>query len=342
LRELQVLGVEVSIFEEEDSWSATRLVQEHGVGALENFPTHYPDLRPRKYSIRTDLEAIIATHDVVVVHEWTPHWLVERLANLRSRYGSCRLLFHDTHHRIISGPETLPLSALEDFDAVIAFGEVLADAYRSNGFRAFVLHEAADLVHFKPHKSPRREGFVWIGNWGDDERSQEISDYLVKPAHQIRASLDLYGVRYPDAAITFLQKHGAEYRGWCANADAPKIYSYYCATIHIPRNFYVDHLPGIPTIRVFEALACGIPLLCSPWDDAEYLFRPGRDYLVANSPKQMTCLMRDVMQDGALRQSLIENGLYQIHARHSCWHRAHELIAIIDQMNAPALQEQLS
>jgi spore maturation protein CgeB len=40
-------------------------------------------------------------------------------------------------------------------------------------------------------------------------------------------------------------------------------------------------LPGIPTIRVFEALACGIPLVSAPWDDAEGLFRPGEDFLVA-------------------------------------------------------------
>jgi spore maturation protein CgeB len=40
-------------------------------------------------------------------------------------------------------------------------------------------------------------------------------------------------------------------------------------------------LPGIPTIRVFEALACGIPLVSAPWDDSEHLFRPGEDFLVA-------------------------------------------------------------
>ena len=51
--------------------------------------------------------------------------------------------------------------------------------------------------------------------------------------------------------------------------------------MHVPRRFYVTHLPGIPTIRVFEALACGIPLISAPWDDAEGLFTPGEDFLVA-------------------------------------------------------------
>ena len=37
-------------------------------------------------------------------------------------------------------------------------------------------------------------------------------------------------------------------------------------------------LPGIPTIRPFEALACGIPLVSAPWHDAEHLFRDGLDF----------------------------------------------------------------
>jgi hypothetical protein len=52
--------------------------------------------------------------------------------------------------------------------------------------------------------------------------------------------------------------------------------------VHVPRRFYVQRLPGIPTIRVFEALACGIPLVCSPWDGLRGACSPrAEDYLVA-------------------------------------------------------------
>ena len=58
-------------------------------------------------------------------------------------------------------------------------------------------------------------------------------------------------------------------------------------TVHVPRRPYVTALPGIPTIRVFEALACGIPLVCSPWHDEEGLF--GReDFLIARDGDAMT------------------------------------------------------
>ena len=66
------------------------------------------------------------------------------------------------------------------------------------------------------------------------------------------------------------------------------------ATVHVPRRYYATILPGIPTIRVFEALACGIPLVSAPWDDAEQLFRPGEDYLVAADGAEMTAHLRSV------------------------------------------------
>ncbi|MFX9521798.1 glycosyltransferase, partial [Acinetobacter baumannii] len=74
---------------------------------------------------------------------------------------------------------------------------------------------------------------------------------------------------------------GVAYKGWLPNARAPEIFARHRVTVHVPRRFYVDMLPGIPTIRVFEALACGIPLVSAPWSDAEGLFRPGRDFLFA-------------------------------------------------------------
>ena len=108
--------------------------------------------------------------------------------------------------------------------------------------------------------------------------------------------------------------------------------------MHVPRRFYVETLPGIPTIRVFEALACGIPLVSAPWSDSENLFRAGTDFLMARDPAEMEAQLRAVRDDADLRASLVRHGLETIRARHTCAHRVDELLAIVAGLGAaPAL-----
>jgi spore maturation protein CgeB len=117
------------------------------------------------------------------------------------------------------------------------------------------------------------------------------------------------------------------------------VFSRHRVTIHVPRRPYARALPGIPTIRVFEALACGIPLVSAPWDDVEQLFTPGADFLVAADGGAMRRLLRDVIHDDALARALAAHGLATIRARHSCAHRVDELLALAGDL-APALLKQ--
>ncbi|MBE7220468.1 MAG: glycosyltransferase family 1 protein, partial [Caulobacteraceae bacterium] len=108
---------------------------------------------------------------------------------------------------------------------------------------------------------------------------------------------------------------------------------------HVPRRFYVELLPGIPTIRVFEALACGIPLVSAPWDDAENLFTVGEDFLMARSGAEMERHIAALRDDAGLRAQLVAQGLATIQARHTCAHRAEELLTIAASLRAPATLE---
>ena len=139
-------------------------------------------------------------------------------------------------------------------------------------------------------------------------------------------------MRYPDHARDTLGRYGARYRGWLPNAKAPEVFARHLATVHVPRRFYVEMLPGIPTIRVFEALACGIPLVSAPWRDTEGLFRIGQDFLMARDEAEMERHLRAIRDDADLRQSLVQSGLETIRARHSCAHRVDELLAIVQKL----------
>jgi spore maturation protein CgeB len=227
---------------------------------------------------------------------------------------------------------------LDAYDGVLAFGATLARVYERWGWkdRVFVWHEAADVRRFHPPvQEGAREGLAWIGNWGDDERSEELVEFLLKPAHDTQLPLDIYGVRYPEEAKRKLQQYGARYHGWLANAAAPEVFARHLATVHVPRRFYTQLLPGIPTIRVFEALACGIPLVSAPWEDSENLFRVGEDFLMVRDAAEMSRALADLKNDPALRTSLVRSGLQTILARHTCAHRVEEVLTITQHLRAP-------
>jgi len=332
LREFSLRGDDVHAMEPAQGWSLANLTEDHGKAGLEPFLAAYPELSPTRYSDFTACEAAVADADVVIVHEWNEPALVAGLGRLRRQGARFTLLFHDTHHRAVSDPEAIRAFDLDGYDGILAFGEALSDVYRRWGWgaRVWTWHEAADTRHFRPPaQEARRDGLVWIGNWGDGERSEEIETMLLRPAREAGLPLDIHGVRYPTEALARLREYGVKFRGWLPNAAVPVTFSRHLATVHVPRRFYATMLPGIPTIRVFESLACGIPLACAPWDDTEGLFNPGADYLVARDGATMTAHLRALHEDAGLRRSLATHGLATIRARHSCAHRMEELLGIL-------------
>ncbi|HEV7275208.1 MAG TPA: glycosyltransferase [Devosiaceae bacterium] len=332
MRDLLRRGHEALALEPEDGWSRQNLLSEQGTAALTRFESDFPGLRSIVYDASFDHEAQLAAADVVIVHEWTDPDLVARVGRARRDGGSFTLLFHDTHHRAISAAEDIAGLTLGDYDAILAFGETLRQRYLKSGWgdSVFTWHEAADDGLFRPlPEIPHERDLVWIGNWGDDERSAEIQQFLVEPSRNLGLSATVHGVRYPEPALAALAAAGIDYRGWLPNAEVPKAFARHRITMHIPRRPYVEALPGIPTIRMFEALACGIPLISAPWDDAENLFRPGTDFLFARDGTEMTRLLREVLADEQLAATLATAGRETITARHTCRHRVDELLDIL-------------
>jgi spore maturation protein CgeB len=327
--ELLDRGHDVRVYEPHDGWSRRNLLQAHGEAPLQAVRDS------RQYDLATlDLDEALDRADLVIVHEWSDPRLVANVGERRRR-GGFRLLFHDTHHRAVSSPDQMARYDLRDYDGVLAFGGVIRDLYLERGWaqRAWTWHEAADTRVFRPHAGVEPDqDLVWIGNWGDDERTRELGDFLLRPARKLRLDGCIHGVRYPLRARAGIRLAGLRYCGWLPNHVAPEAFARHRVTVHVPRRPYVQRLPGIPTIRVFEALACGIPLVCSPWDDAEHLFRPGQDYLLAREGREMVGQLRAILSEPDLAQSLARSGLETIRARHTCSHRVDELMAIAAEL----------
>ncbi len=322
---------DVTVYEPVDGWSRANLVAEHGAGAVDEVQAAFPGLHSSTFDPRQrDLAAMTEGAELVVVHEWNDPELVAELGSRRAG-GGYRLLFHDTHHRAVSKPEEMARYDLTHYDGVLAFGRVIRDIYLDRGWaeRAWTWHEAADTRTFHPIDGVENRGdLVWIGNWGDGERSAELQEFLIGPVERLAIRADVHGVRYPDVAKRALADAGIRYRGWLANHRVPAAFAAHRVTVHIPRRPYVDALPGIPTIRPFEAMACGIPLVCAPWDDVEGLFSPGEDYLVAADGAEMARHIDDVLNDPELAASLGEHGRRTILDGHTCAHRVDELLDV--------------
>jgi spore maturation protein CgeB len=336
-RELITFGHEVILYEPADGWSRTNALADGGDAALAEAAQLVPGLILRTYkSANLDFDAALDHADVVIAHEWTDRAVIAAL-NRRRRAGRFLLLFHDTHHRAVTKPQDIDDLPLGNFDGVLAFGAVLREIYAKGGWggRAFTWHEAADVALFHPQPATSVSDLIWIGNWGDDERAAELHRFLLKPVAALGITARVHGVRYPAEAQALLQSHGLAYKGWLPNHRAPAAYGRARVTVHIPRRPYVEALPGIPTIRVFEALACGIPLICSPWQDEENLFAP-ESFATARNSKEMAAALKNVLNDRALADAYSRQGLSAIRDRHTCAHRVEELMDVLCRLGAPA------
>ncbi len=334
--ELQERGHHVFIYEPRNGWSLQNLVAEHGSGPVAEFENAYPTLRSRFYDPETlDLDKALSGMDLVIVHEWNDHALVRRIGAHRRKSSHYQLLFHDTHHRSLTDSKGIQDYHLDDYDGVLAFGRVVRDRYlhRRWAKRAWIWHEAADTRLFHPHPEVAPdEDLVWVGNWGDEERSAQLHEFLFEPVKRLGLHAQIYGVRYPQHAQAALAAAGIRYNGWTPNYRVPLVFARFKLTVHIPRQPYVKALPGIPTIRIFEALACGIPMICSPWHDVEGLFNPGKDYLMVNNGDEMVAQMRFLLNEPAAAQELAAHGLRTLRAAHTCAHRAEELLQICEEL----------
>jgi spore maturation protein CgeB len=339
-RELINLGHHVRCYEEAHSWSMTNLLQEgtdRVADAFRNFRIFFPTLDVRffrKDGFLSYAEQELRHTDLVIIHEWNDPAVVSAILSLKQKLGF-RALFHDTHHRAYTNPQEISRLPLGVFDGVLAFGEAIRRIYREafDIDRVWTFQEAADTAHFRPLPEGKDTDVVWIGNWGDEERTRELEEFLLLPAAELPDQrIVVHGVRYPLAAQKRLHEAGIQYRGYLPNLEAPKTYARSFLTLHIPRKFYSNGLSGVPTIRVFEALACGAPLLCSPWFDTEGLFRAGQDYLCVPDGRSMEAEIRHLLADDAARLQLARNGLQTLQSRHTCRHRALELMDICEEL----------
>jgi spore maturation protein CgeB len=327
--ELSERGCEVVFYETREAATA-----DPGGSSARATQRLYPGLRVERCVEGFDLEAAVERASLVVVHELTESEIVAGLGKLRLRSRGWELFFHDTHRAGLTERANFP--DLTGYDAVLTCAEALRERYVAAGWarRAFTWHEAADVRIWAPDRAPDSgpratalADVVWEEPAPGEPVPELWREFLLKPLGALRLGASAFGASYSSATILELKRAGIDYLGAVPNHRLPEIFRRHRVALHVPslRN---RALPGMPSIRFFEALACGVPLVTAPWTDEEELFRRG-DYVSVANADQMKMALRDLVSNPPLRDAIASRGLETILARHTSAHRADELLSIL-------------
>ncbi len=347
--ELLGAGHSVRIFEPIEGWSLHNLREQGGDGVVKAFHSTYPQLRSSLYDPLTlDLDAALADADVVIAHEWTDPGFLRRLGRHRAERGHYSLLFHDAPHhplRSLQRPQVLWALTLTHFDGVLASTERVRRVYEQHHWaqRAWVWREAVDTRLFHPQPTPAAASFdlIFIGDWGDADRATQLNEFLIDPMRTLGWRARCYGERYPTDAVRTLRAAGIDYGGWVPDFCLPAALATGRFTVHVPRTLGSAGLRCSSVIRVLQALACGIPVVSAPWDACEELFAPGLDLLIGTDGAQIQRHLTQLRNDRELARAVTAHGYRTVMGRHTCRHRAMELLSICGELRKAERKDEL-
>ncbi len=336
---------EVTVYEQYDNWSRRNLTARHGHEASIEFFRAFPEIARRivLYDLHSvQLDHVLANADLVIVQDWINPLLIERIGTHRSVHGTYRALLHDTRHCIITDPRSAALRNTANYDGVLAGANFVRDAYITGRYarRAWTWHPAADLRRIEYTTGHQQRGtlgdVLFVSNWhraDGRERVEELNTLLIQPSLRAHRAVKTYGAAYPEPVRDLLAHADIEHGGWLANHNLPRALSRYRATVHLPRRRTVHMLPGVVSPFMVEALACGCPLLCSPWHDADGLFTAGQDYLSCENGQAIKDALDALMTDPDAVNDIAHRGRSAITQRHTCAHRVDELLVIVSELD---------
>jgi len=227
----------------------------------------------------------------------------------------------------------LPTHGLGDFDLVLSYtGGRALEALRARlGARHVVpLYGSVDPDAHRPAR-PRddwRCDLSYIGTYAAD-RQAAVDALLLQPARACpQRRFVLAGSQYPS---DFPWTPNLWYLAHLPPADHPAFYASSRLTLNVTRRAMAS-MGWCPSGRLFEAAACGVPILTDAWDGLDAFYEPGTEILVAaGTDDALHALARDDAELAAIARRARERTLDE----HTADHRAAELIAALEAAASP-------
>jgi spore maturation protein CgeB len=223
-------------------------------------------------------------------------------------------------------------AGLRDFDIVLSFtgGRALSELrHRLGAKRAVALYGSVDPdVH---RRVAARESYCadlsYIGTYAED-RQATLNALFLEPARRLPARRFLIaGAQYPPAFAwvpnLFFVRH-------IAPPDHPALYSSSRLTLNVTRRAMAQ-AGYCPSGRLFEAAACGTPIVTDRWDGLETFFQPGEEILVARQTEDVLAALE--LSDEQLTR-IARRARQRAIEEHCARRRARQLEVILESVAA--------
>jgi len=228
----------------------------------------------------------------------------------------------------------LPPGGLGEFDLVLSFagGPALEELRRRLGARRVApLYGAVDpAVHAPAPPVPHyRADLSYLGTYAAD-RQAALERLFVEPARRLPdRSFLIGGSLYPP---DFPWTPNIRFVHHVPPPDHPAFYCSSALTLDVTRRAMAE-MGYCPSGRLFEAAACGVPILSDAWPGLEEFFQPGAEIVVARDTDDAVAALG--MSDEE-RARIARAARDRTLAEHTAERRATQLEAALEAAATPA------
>jgi spore maturation protein CgeB len=161
----------------------------------------------------------------------------------------------------------------------------------------------------------------YLGTYSED-RQPVLGQMLMEPARRLKnLAFVVAGSKYPK---TIAWPGNVDVVSHLPPGDHPDFYGSQRFTLNVTRSD-MRALGFSPSVRMFEAAACGTPLISDNWPGIETVFKPGAEILVASGARDVVEILSQLPEDRRL--TLAANARARLLKQHTPAHRATQLEA---------------
>lgn len=264
--------------------------------------------------------------DCVIVGSYVPEGV--EVGRFALEHARGRVAFYDIDTPVTLGKlsrgdhEYITPDLIAAYDLYLSFSggpalEILEKDYGSP--RARALFCSVDPGAYFPENLPRRYDLGYMGTYSDD-RQPPLQRLMLDAADVwTDGRFIVAGPQYPES-IHWPQN--VERVDHLPPSEHRAFYNSMRFTLNVTREDMV-HLGHSPSVRLFEAAACGVPIISDYWDGLDQLFEFGSEILVSRSAEDTLGYIRELPDDEA--RAVGEAGRNRVLRRHTAAHRAAEL-----------------